>query len=103
LRATRRAPGAAGVPRCLEPVERFDPIADLPTGVHLSFYGSAFVLGGPEYPLSEVPLDLILEQVAAGSLRAGPAHTFQAADIVRAHRLMEAGTAAGKLVAAWAA
>ena len=29
----------------LEPVTDFDPITDLPTGVQLSFYGSAFVLG----------------------------------------------------------
>ena len=29
----------------LAPVDGFDPLADLPSGVQLSFYGSAFVLG----------------------------------------------------------
>ncbi|HEY9023588.1 MAG TPA: zinc-binding dehydrogenase, partial [Burkholderiaceae bacterium] len=32
------------------PLERFDPIAHLPSGRALSFFGSAFVYGTPEYP-----------------------------------------------------
>ncbi|HKS44991.1 MAG TPA: zinc-binding dehydrogenase, partial [Amycolatopsis sp.] len=35
----------------LEPVADFNPIADLPSGVQFSFYGSAFVLGSSEFPL----------------------------------------------------
>ena len=85
----------------LAPVDGFDPIADLPTGVHLSFYGSAFVLGTAAYPLAQIPFAEIFEQVAAGALRAEPARVHDAADIVAAHRTMEAGTAGGKLVAVW--
>jgi NADPH:quinone reductase len=40
----------------LTPVDGFDPIADLPSGVQLSFFGSAFVLGTADFPLAAVPL-----------------------------------------------
>lgn len=82
----------------LAPVEAFDPVADLPTGVHLSFYGSAFVLGSARYPLTEIPLADIFHQVRNGRLQAQPVRTFACHEIVAAHRLMEAGTAGGKLV-----
>jgi hypothetical protein len=70
---------------------------DLPTGVQLSFYGSAFVLGTPAYPLSEVPLATIFEQVAAGKLQGDPVRVFSFNEIVEAHRILEAGTAGGKM------
>ena len=82
----------------LGPVEAFNPVADLPTGVHLSFYGSAFVLGSERYPLNEIPLADIFRQVRSGRLQAQPVRTFAFHEIVAAHRLMEAGTAGGKLV-----
>ena len=84
----------------LAPVEAFNPLSDLPTGVHLSFYGSAFVLGSVRYPLSEIPLADIFRQVRSGRLHAQPVQTFAFDEIVAAHRLMEAGTAGGKLVVA---
>ncbi|MEZ0091381.1 zinc-binding dehydrogenase [Streptacidiphilus sp. EB129] len=80
------------------PVDGFDPIADLPSGVRLSFFGSAFVLGGPAFPLGAVPLDEIYAKVAAGVLRARPTRVFRFDEIVEAHRVMEAGTALGKMV-----
>jgi NADPH:quinone reductase-like Zn-dependent oxidoreductase len=82
----------------LAPIEAFNPLMDLPTGVQLSFYASAFVLGTPEYPLSEIPLAEIYDQVAAGQLKAAPVRTFGVDEIVAAHRLMESGDAGGKLV-----
>jgi len=82
----------------LAPVEAFNPVSDMPTGVHLSFYGSAFVLGSARYPLSEIPLDDIFRQVRNGRLHAGPVRTFAFHEVLAAHRLMEAGTAGGKLV-----
>ena len=39
----------------LEPVAGFNPIADLPSGVQLSFYGSAFVLGNKRVPAHRDP------------------------------------------------
>jgi NADPH:quinone reductase-like Zn-dependent oxidoreductase len=80
-----------------DPVPDFDPIADLPSGVHLSFFGSAFVLGGPDFPLSDIPLDEICHQVESGAFSAGPVRTFRFDQIVEAHQIMEAGTALGKM------
>ncbi|MFJ9453924.1 zinc-binding dehydrogenase [Kitasatospora sp. NPDC101447] len=80
------------------PVADFDPIADLPSGVRLSFFGSAFVLGTPAFPLSGVPLDEIYARVESGALRARPTRTFRFDEIVEAHRVMEAGQALGKMV-----
>ncbi|MGV9270057.1 zinc-binding dehydrogenase [Kitasatospora sp. NPDC003701] len=80
------------------PVADFDPIADLPSGVRLSFFGSAFVLGTPAYPLSDIPLDAIYAQVEAGALNARPTRVFRFDEIVEAHRVMEAGRALGKMV-----
>jgi hypothetical protein len=39
----------------LEPVGCFNPIADLPSGVHFSLYGGAFVLGTSQSP-AYIPL-----------------------------------------------
>jgi NADPH:quinone reductase len=82
----------------LAPVKDFLPMIDLPTGVQLSFYGSAFVLGTSAYPLTEVPLRSIFEQVASGKLQGEPVRVFQFSDVVEAHRVLEAGTAGGKMV-----
>lgn len=81
-----------------DPVRDFDPIADLPSGVQLSFFGSAFVLGTPAFPLTDVPLDEIYAKVEAGALRARPTRVFRLDEIVEAHRVMEAGEALGKMV-----
>ncbi|MGW7099255.1 zinc-binding dehydrogenase, partial [Streptomyces sp. NPDC054838] len=81
-----------------EPVRDFDPIADLPSGVRLSFFGSAFVLGTAAFPLSDVPLEEIYAKAAAGVLRARPKRVFGFEEIVEAHRVMEAGEALGKMV-----
>jgi hypothetical protein len=45
------------------------------SGVHLTFFGS-FVFGTPGFPLSDVPLSDIAEQVKNGQLDAGPARVF---------------------------
>jgi NADPH:quinone reductase-like Zn-dependent oxidoreductase len=84
----------------LDPVPDFNPIEDLPTGVQLSFYGSAFVLGSASYPLAEIPFAELFDAAAKGELQPGPARTFgfTAAELTEAHRLMESGTAGGKLV-----
>jgi NADPH:quinone reductase-like Zn-dependent oxidoreductase len=81
-----------------DPVRDFDPIADLPSGVRLSFFGSAFVLGTPAFPLADVPLDEIYAKVEAGALLARPTRVFRFDEIVEAHRVMEAGEALGKMV-----
>jgi NADPH:quinone reductase-like Zn-dependent oxidoreductase len=81
-----------------DPLSQFNPIFDLPTGVHLSFYASAFVLGTESYPLVEIPLDDIFDEVASGKLRGQPARVFTFEQIVEAHRVLEQGTGGGKMV-----
>jgi NADPH:quinone reductase-like Zn-dependent oxidoreductase len=84
----------------LEPVAGFDPIADLPTGVQFSFYGSAFVLGTPDFPLAGIPLQQMIAKAEAGRYQAKPVRVFGFDQIVQAHRAMEEGAAAGKMVVA---
>ncbi|MFF5486430.1 MDR/zinc-dependent alcohol dehydrogenase-like family protein [Streptomyces virginiae] len=44
-----------------------------PSGARLSFFGSAFVLGTPAFPLTGVPLEEMYAKVEAGVLQARPA------------------------------
>jgi NADPH:quinone reductase-like Zn-dependent oxidoreductase len=85
----------------LGPVEGFMPVFDLPSGVQFSFFGS-FEIGGDAYPLSLVPFQEIVEKVQAGAYKAEPSRVFAFEEIAEAHRVMEAGEAAGKLVVAGA-
>jgi NADPH2:quinone reductase len=82
----------------LDPVAEFNPIVDLPSGVQLSFYGSAFVLGSAEFPLTEIPLTDMIAKAEAGVYQAKPARVFRFDEIVEAHRLLDAGLAGGKMV-----
>lgn len=82
----------------LEPVAEFNPIADVPTGVQFSFYGSAFVLGTESFPLADIPLQEMITKAESGRYRAKPVKVFGFEEIVEAHRAMEQGLAAGKMV-----
>jgi NADPH:quinone reductase len=81
----------------LAPFDSFNPLTQMPSGVHLSFFGS-FVFGTPEFPVSDVPLQGIVDRVAAGQYQAKPVRVFPFAEIQEAHRVMEANQANGKLV-----
>src|SRR6516225_9430256 len=81
----------------LEPVPDFNPLLRMPSGVNMNFFGS-FVFGTPGFPLSDVPLRDIAQQVAYGKLEAKPSRVFSFDQIHEAHRAMEAGEAGGKMV-----
>jgi NADPH:quinone reductase len=81
----------------LAPLPDFNPLLQMSSGVHFSFFGS-FVFGTPGFPLSDVPLQSIAGDVAAGRYNAKPARVFRFDDIREAHRVMEANEANGKLV-----
>ena len=81
----------------LDPIPTFMPMFQLPSGVQFSFFGS-FVFGAPEFPVSEIPMQTIVERVEAGVYKAKPARVFRFEEIREAHRLMEAGAANGKIV-----
>jgi NADPH:quinone reductase-like Zn-dependent oxidoreductase len=81
----------------LAPMMDFNPLTQMPSGVHFSFFGS-FVFGKPGFPLSDVPLQTIADQVAAGRYKAKPYRVFRFEDIREAHRVMETNAAGGKMV-----
>jgi NADPH:quinone reductase len=82
----------------LEPVADFNPLADLPSGVQLSTFASAFVLGDEVFPTGAVPLQEIVDKAGRGVFAAKPVRVFKFEQIVEAHRLMDSGRAGGKLV-----
>lgn len=81
----------------LGPMEGFNPLLQMPSGVHFSFFGS-FVFGSPEFPLSDIPFQTIFDRVADGSYEAKPARAFRFEEIQDAHRFMETNQANGKIV-----
>jgi NADPH:quinone reductase-like Zn-dependent oxidoreductase len=76
----------------------FDTISSLPTGVDLTFFGSAFVLENKDYPLSNIPLQGMVDKVERGIYQAKPSRVFNFEQIPEAHRLMESNNANGKIV-----
>jgi NADPH:quinone reductase len=78
----------------LAPVASFNPLIQMPSGVH---FGS-FMFGTPEFPLSEIPVQTIVDRVASGAYNAKPAKVFRFEGIQEAHRLMESSQANGKIV-----
>jgi NADPH:quinone reductase-like Zn-dependent oxidoreductase len=81
----------------LAPVKDFNPLAQLNSGVYLTFF-AAFHFGTPGFPLSDVPLQQIAEKAASGRFKATPARVFKFEEIREAHRMMEANEAGGKMV-----
>ena len=70
----------------------FSPMEVIPTSVCLTTYD-----GGPE-DFMLTPLDELVEQIAAGTLRVQVGKVFKLDDIVEAHRCMEENKATGKIV-----
>lgn len=81
----------------LDPIRDFNPLLQMPSGVNLTFFGS-FVFGTPGFPLSDVPLQRIAEDAAAGRIDVKPTRVFRFDEIREAHRVMEANEARGKMV-----
>ncbi|MER5766493.1 zinc-binding dehydrogenase [Streptomyces sp. NPDC001985] len=73
-------------------VHEFYPIEYLPRGVRLTAYGG----GSADLP-PEV-LQQSLDRIAAGRLSLGPVHVYALDEITAAHRDLEEGRRAGKLV-----
>jgi NADPH:quinone reductase-like Zn-dependent oxidoreductase len=80
-----------------DPIHDFNPLLQMASGVYLTFFGS-FVFGTPGFPLSDVPLQQIAADAAAGRLDIKPVRIFRFEEIQEAHRVMEANQAGGKMV-----
>jgi NADPH:quinone reductase len=81
----------------LAPITDFNPLLQMASGVYLTFFGS-FMFGTHGFSLSDVPLQEIAAQVAAGRLKTKPSRIFSFDQIREAHRVMEANEAKGKMV-----
>src|SRR5258706_1261551 len=81
----------------LAPIKDFNPLLQMSSGVYLTFFGS-FVFGTPGFPLSDVPLQQIAADAAAGRPDVKPARIFGFDEIREAHPPMEANQAGGKMV-----
>ena len=76
----------------------FEPVFQLPSGRLLSAFASAVATGTPDFPLSEIPFQNIVDRAASGVYSAKPVRVFEFDEIQDAHRLLESGTAGGKIV-----
>lgn len=74
-----------------------NPPANMPPFVNLNFFGS-FLFGTPAYPLSELPMQTIIDNIEKGIYKAKPARVFDFDEIATAHTLMENNEACGKIV-----
>ena len=81
----------------LASISDFNPLLQMPSGVHFSFFGS-FHYGTPGFPLSDVPMQTIANDVESGRYKAKPSKVFRFEEIAEAHKLMEESRAVGKLV-----
>ena len=78
-------------------LDSFNLMGDLPNTVKLSFFSSG-LFGSDALPLNESPLNWVVEQIASGNIPDTVAKTFNIEDIQEAHRLLDSGTANGKIV-----
>ena len=81
----------------LAPIGDFNPLARMASGVNFTFFASP-VFGNPGFPVSDVPLSAIAQQVADGQLDAMPSRVFPFDQIHEAQRVAESGEAGGKVV-----
>ena len=81
----------------LQLLEQFHLCTQMASGIHFSLLAS-FVFGTPEFPVSEVPLQQIVDRVAKGIYKTKPAAVFSFEEIREAQRLMESNTANGKII-----
>jgi NADPH:quinone reductase-like Zn-dependent oxidoreductase len=72
--------------------DNFAPMEAIPTAVSLTTYA------GESEDFMRMPLEDLVEQIAAGTLRIHVGKTFQLNEIAEAHRCMEKNKAGGKIV-----
>ena len=73
-------------------IDNFAPMEAIPTGVSLTTYA------GESEDFMAMPLEELIEQIAAGTLHVQVGKTFHLDEIVEAHRCMEENKAGGKIV-----
>ena len=81
----------------LAPVVDFNPMVEMESGVHFSLFHSK-VLGTPDFPLKNVPLQEIVKKIERGDWNAKPVKVFEFDQIQEAHRWLDSHASGGKLV-----
>src|SRR4029077_13427912 len=59
----------------LDPVNNFNALLQMPSGVYFTFFGS-FVFGTPDFPLSDVPLQVIVIKRRLEFIKRSPLESF---------------------------
>lgn len=80
------------------PIPSLDPLRDLPSGRHLSFFASALVYGTSEYPLTDIPFQRLNDWAESGEIELRPATIYSFQQIQDAHRALDAESGGGKAV-----
>ncbi len=75
----------------------FNPLVDMPPSVNLNFFAS-FMFGTDDLPISNIPMQQIVEWVEQGKYKVHSSNVFDFNDISVAHQLMENNNACGKIV-----
>lgn len=78
-------------------LNNFNLMMDIPNTVKLSFFNSQMP-GSDALPLRDAPLNAIANGIASGGVPSSLAKVFPVDDIRGAHRLLDGGTAGGKIV-----
>jgi NADPH:quinone reductase-like Zn-dependent oxidoreductase len=73
-------------------LDGFNPMEVIPTAVNLTSYS------GTAQHFMDMPLEGLVQQIAAGKLPVRVGKTFHLTEIVEAHRFMESNQAVGKIV-----
>ena len=81
----------------LAPVVDFNPMVEMESGVHFSLFHSK-MLGTPEFPMSGIPLQDLVQKIESGAWDAKPTYIFDHKDIKKGHELLDSHNAGGKIV-----
>ncbi|KAI1328037.1 GroES-like protein [Xylariaceae sp. FL0255] len=82
----------------LAPVQDFNPMIEMPPGIHFSLYHSK-VIGDDDFPVDKVfPLQEIVTKIENGKWDAEPALVFGYEEIQQAHRALDTHDTGGKIV-----
>ncbi len=70
----------------------FNPLTDMPSLVNLNFFAS-FMFGNENFPISNIPMQKIVNCVEEKIYKIEPVNVFDFEDISKAHELMESNHA----------
>ncbi|MGZ3182791.1 MAG: zinc-binding dehydrogenase [Telluria sp.] len=77
------------------------PVFDLPSGRFLTSFASALALGGRDFPVSEIPFQSLIDDIASGHLASDLARVLPPDAVAEGHQLLERGGVHGKVVVRW--